>query len=350
MPMHKRRSTVGLKKQSQSLSLRILIFCVVSSLTLFAFSVREQATGPFSIARSVVGTLCIPIHYAGSLVTFPFRVAATAFSNAGASSETLSELKQENATLSARVSELEEAKKTTDRLQDLLALKSTYNLQSCAARIISGSHSSWEDCVTIDKGSTSGLSVGMPVMDSNGAIGQIIECNATSSVVRLLSDEKSSIPAMIQSSRAQGVVQGSVDGTIRLTLINSNLKAEVGDIVLTSGLGGIFPKGVPLGKITTVDKVSGSLYYSIHIAKLSPTENLEEVLVVTSLTEEQKATDKDISEADAQDSVANQDLTSVKSDDSASSSSKASSSKSSSSAKSSSSTSDSSADSTKKEE
>ena len=189
----------------------------------------------------------------------------------------------------------------------------------------------------------------MPVMDSNGAIGQIIECNATSSVVRLLSDEKSSIPAMIQSSRAQGVVQGSVDGTIRLTLINSNLKAEVGDIVLTSGLGGIFPKGVPLGKITTVDKVPGSLYYSIHIAKLSPTENLEEVLVVTSLTEEQKATDKDISEADAQDSVANQDLTSVKSDDSASSS-KTSSSKGSSSAKSSSSASDSSTDSTKKEE
>lgn len=321
MPMHKRRSKIGLNKQSQSLNLRVLVFCLASSLTLFGFSFKEQGVGPFSIARSVVGTLCIPIHYAGALATFPMRAAATAFGNAGATHETLSSLKQENAQLLARVSELEEAKKTTDRLQDLLALKSTYNLQSCAARIISGSHSSWEDCVTIDKGTTSGLSVGMPVMDSNGAIGQIVQCSATSSVVRLLSDEKSSIPAMIQSSRAQGVVQGSVDGTIRLTLINSNLKAEVGDIVLTSGLGGIFPKGVPLGKITTVDKVPGSLYYNIHIAKLSPTENLEEVLVVTSLTEEQKATDKDISDADAQDSVANQDFTSVKSNDSSSSAS-----------------------------
>ena len=305
----KHRGTIA---RPQDNALRTLIVCVVLSVALLIVTTRSFAQAPIMGVRSVAAVVAMPVQYVAALVGAPFRAAGTWFGNAGADSQTLSELQEENAKLTSQMAELKETALTAQRLQDLLALKSSYNLQSVAVRIIAGSHTSWESTVTIDKGSAHGLRVGMPVVDSNGAIGQIIECDVTSSVVRLISDEKSSISAMIQSNRAQGIIQGSIDGTVKLRFINTNLEAHVGDIVVTSGLGGIFPKGIPIGKIASVNKTPGSLYYDIRITPLSQTENLEEVLVVTSLTEEQKATDGDMAKANEQDTATNQDVASIK--------------------------------------
>ncbi|MBF0913196.1 MAG: rod shape-determining protein MreC, partial [Atopobium sp.] len=182
----------------------------------------------------------------------------------------------------------------------LLDLKNTYNLQSTGARVISGSTDSFNNTITIDKGTSSGLAVGMPVVDSGGVIGQIIECGPTTSTVRLITDEKSGVAAMVQSSRAQGMLMGSASRQITLNLINTNQKVAVGDTVVTSGLGGVFPKGLPLGKVTSVEAAPGSLYYTIVIEPFGNVSTNEEVMVITSLSEEQKATADDIAEADKQ--------------------------------------------------
>ena len=152
----------------------------------------------------------------------------------------------------------------------------------------------------IDKGTSSGLAVGMPVVDSGGVIGQIIECSPTTSTVRLITDEKSGVAAMVQSSRAQGMLMGSASRQITLNLINTNQKVAVGDTVVTSGLGGVFPKGLPLGKVTSVEAAPGSLYYTIVVEPYGNVSTNEEVMVITSLSEEQKATADDIAEADKQ--------------------------------------------------
>jgi rod shape-determining protein MreC len=144
----------------------------------------------------------------------------------------------------------------------------------------------------------------MPVVDGKGAIGQIITCEATTSTVRLLTDEGSSVSAMIQSSRAQGMLQGSPDGTLHLSFIRTDQTVDVGDIVVTSGLGGVFPKGLPMGKISNVESTPGSTYYAITVEPYSTVSNLEEVLVITSLTEGQQATAEDIASADAGDLAA----------------------------------------------
>ena len=108
---------------------------------------------------------------------------------------------------------------------------------------------------------------------------------------------------MIQSSRAQGILRGSVDGTIRLTLVRTDQTVEVGDTVVTSGLGGVFPKGLPLGTVLSVERTSGSLYYEIEVEPLASAESFEEVLVITSLTEDQKATSEGEQNADEQEDV-----------------------------------------------
>lgn len=293
-------SPSGFRRNNASSGGRLLIVFVVLSLVMFTASARENGSGPFSIARGVVSTIVMPVRFVGSAVTAPLQGLGNIFANLTADQGTLSDLKAENEKLKARNSELEEAEKTATRLQNLLALQSTYSLKSTAARIISGSTDSWSDTVTIDKGSAAGLAVGMPVSDSNGAIGQIIECGPASSTVRLISDENSSVSAMIQSSRAQGMLRGSADGTLTLNLIGTDQTVNVGDAVVTSGLGGVFPKGLPLGTVASVNKATGALYFDIVVSPLSKTENFEEVIVITSLTEGQRATSEDIQSADSQ--------------------------------------------------
>ncbi len=284
--------------------LRTCIVLIVLSLVMFTASVREgDGPGVFTTVRGAWMTITTPIRWVGGAVTAPFQGLGNIFANLTADQERLSELKAENERLVARNAELEESEQTARRLESLLGLQSLYNLQSTGARIISGSTDSWSSTVTIDKGTAAGIAVGMPVTDSNGAIGQIIRCGAASSTVRLVTDENSSVSAMVQSSRAQGVLRGSVDGTLHLTLVRTDQNVEVGDTVVTSGLGGVFPKGLPLGTVTSVERTSGALYYDIEVEPLSSTESFEEVLVITSLTEDQKPTAEEVAQADQQDSA-----------------------------------------------
>lgn len=258
------------------------------------------SSGPLEAVRGAFQTVTSPVRYIGATVSLPFQGLGNIFANLTADQETLSELKQQNAELQARNAELEEAEHTAKSLQDLLNLQDSYSLQSTGARITSGSSDSWTSTVTINLGTSSGVGVGMPVTASNGVIGQIIESGLTSSTVRLLTDENSSVSAMVQSSRAQGMLNGSATGQLTLDLISTDQTVEVGDVVVTSGLGGVFPKGLPLGKVTNVEKNPGSLYLEVSVEAFASTENFEEVLVITSLTESQEASAEDIAEADAQ--------------------------------------------------
>lgn len=279
---------------------RSFIILTVLSIVLLTVSARMGTGSPLELVRGGFSTITMPFRMAGSAIAMPFQGIGNIFGNLTADQQTLSDLRAENEQLRSRNAELEETNQSTQRLQGLLDLKNTYNLQSTGARVISGSTDSFNNTIMIDKGTTSGLAVGMPVVDSGGVIGQIIECGPTTSTVRLITDEKSGVAAMVQSSRAQGMLMGSASRQITLNLINTNQKVSVGDTVVTSGLGGVFPKGLPLGKVTSVEAAPGSLYYTIVIEPHGNVSTNEEVMVITSLSEEQKATADDIAEADKQ--------------------------------------------------
>ena len=293
------------KRTDSDSGLRICIALASISLIIFTMSVREPAdSGFFNALRGGWMTITTPFRFVGSAMVKPFEGLGNVMYNLTADQEDLTALREENERLVARNAELEEAEQTAARLERLLGLQSVYNLQSTAARVISGSTDSWTTSVIIDKGTSSGLAVGMPVTDSNGAIGQIIECGLTTSTVRLLADENSSVSAMVQGSRAQGILRGSADGALRLTLVRSDQVVEEGDTVVTSGLGGVYPKGLPLGKVLSVERSASSLYYTIEVEMLSTTEAFEEVLVITSLSDDQKATEEEVREAEEQDGAA----------------------------------------------
>ena len=285
-------------QHNQDSGMRTLFICVLISVVLLVLG--GMGIGLVSGLRGVAQTITAPVRELGSYIASPFVGLSNVVTNLTSDQQTLLELREENERLRTRNVELEEAAQDTQRLQELLDLKSSYNLESKAARIISGSSDSWSRSVTIDKGEDSGLTVNMPVTCSVGVIGQIIDTSATTSTVRLITDESSSVAAMVQSSRAHGMLQGSVSGELKLELVSCDLDVSVGDVVVTSGLGGVFPKGLPLGMVKSVEASEGALYYTIVVEPFAHSNNLEEVLVITSLSEEQTATSEDIAEADAQ--------------------------------------------------
>jgi len=290
---------------------RALIILVVLSLSLFTMSVRSGDTGVLGAVRSGFSFVTTPFRIVGSAVTAPIYGLGNIFANLTADQATLSELREENDALRQRNVELEEQALLADRLTELMEIQSTYNLQSVSARVISGSTDSWTSTITIDKGSAAGLAVGMPVMDGSGVIGQISSVSPNSAVVRLIFDEGSSVPVMIQSNRAQGMLNGSAGGGLSLDLVRSDLTVEIDDIVVTSGLGGVYPKGLPVGRVSVVGRNPGALYLDISVEAYSHVQSLEEVLVITSLTDEQRASAEDIEEADAQEMSAINDVADV---------------------------------------
>ena len=289
----------SLNNAKQSTGTRpLIVFCIISVL-LLTFYLREGNAGPVHAIRSAAMTVTTPVRLVGSAIASPFGAVGNIVGNATASSETLSQLKEENERLTKQVAELSEAEKTAERLQGLVGLQSTYNLKSTAARIIGSAGDAWTDTVTLDKGSAAGFEPGMPVCGAGGVIGQIIEVSATTSTVRLISDEQSGISAMVQSSRAQGMLQGQADGTLRLAYVPSDAEVKEGDIIITSGIGGTFPKGLPLGTVASVERDSNAVYYTIVVRAASSSENNEEVLVVTSVGEDQVASDEDVAAANS---------------------------------------------------
>lgn len=276
----------------------MIVLCVIS-LLLLTFYLREGDTGPIHAVRGGVMTVTSPVRMLGSAVAAPFGALGNIAQNATASSETLSELKKRNEELTAQVAELSEAQETAERLEKLVGLKSTYSLESTAARIIGSTGDAWTDSVIIDKGSDSGFEVGMPVCSSGGVIGQIIEVSANTSTVRLITDDQSGVSAMIQGSRAQGVLKGQADGTLRLEYVVSDAEVATGDIVITSGIGGTFPKGLPLGTVASIDRAPNAVYYTIVVRAASSAESNEEVLVITSVSEDQIASDEEVDSANS---------------------------------------------------
>ena len=268
----------------------LIVFSLISVL-LLTFYIREGEAGPIHAVRSGVTTITSPVRFLGSAVAAPFNAIGNVFSNLTASQESLDDLKKQNEVLTSKVAELSEAQKTAERLEGLVGLQSTYNLKSTAARIVGASGDAWTSTVTIDKGSADGLTINMPVTSSAGVIGQIIEVSAKTSTVRLIGDENSGVSAMVQDTRAQGM--------LRLEYVSVDSDVKVGDIIVTSGIGGVFPKGLPLGTVSSVEKSANDVYYTIVVRAQTTAENNEEVLVITSLTDEQSASDDDVSIANS---------------------------------------------------
>jgi rod shape-determining protein MreC len=165
-------------------------------------------------------------------------------------------------------------------LEKLLELKDRVTLQTTAAEIIGAAASLEFRTVTIDKGTRDGLRPDMPIISPAGVVGRVVIPSARSAKVQLLVDRNAAAGALIERSRAQGVVVGIGEDRLRLENVSEAADIVVGDTIVTSGIEGIYPKGFVIGRVDVVEK-SGPAYKRITVKPAVDFSSLEEVLVVT---------------------------------------------------------------------
>lgn len=258
----------------------LLVALVVASLIVVTVYYREGPSGPVHAVRSAVQTVATPFETAGEFLTRPLRTVGSWFSNLGVSRSEVALLRKQNTDLRTRNAELEEARQENERLRSLVGFVETRDLESVGARVIGRAPNSWEGVITIDRGSNDGVKAGMPVIGDAGLLGQTVEVTANSAKVRLITDQRSGVAAIVQSSRVEGIARGSIDRELTLDFVSSEATIRAGDVVITSGIGGVYPKGLVIGEVTSVRLQANTLSPLIAVRPSARLADMEEVLVL----------------------------------------------------------------------
>jgi len=178
----------------------------------------------------------------------------------------------------------------TRNLERLLGLRDRSNLNTVAADIIAGGATPDFRTLTIDKGTRNGVRADMSVIAPAGVVGRVVMPGTRAAKVQLLIDRNAAAGALVERSRAQGVVTGGGDDRLRLDYVSEVADVMVGDLVVTSGIDGIYPKGYVIGQVESVEK-SGGAYKKITVKPAVDFTSLEEVLVVLTPTPAREAAD-----------------------------------------------------------
>ncbi|HEX2931231.1 MAG TPA: rod shape-determining protein MreC [Candidatus Binatia bacterium] len=201
--------------------------------------------------------------------------------------DTLSGFKAENERLRKRVQALEvekqkllEAEATNQRLNQLLDFRSHLPSKPILASIIANSANNWFQSCQLDKGSADGIRKGMAVVTPLGVVGQVVAVTPRTAKVLLLTDPNSGVDVLVQRTRSRGIVSGSLENGTVLKYVKRSEDIQAGDRLITSGMDGVFPKGMMVGIVTKVRKQHLGLFQFIEVLPAVQSERVEEVLVV----------------------------------------------------------------------
>ncbi len=265
-----------------------LMITIIIVIILFVLLIMTSGENNMSGTESVVGTVLSPFQRAlytatGAIGDFFTRV----FGGGDLEAENL-ELKAKVAELEGQLQELEETKQENDRLRLLLNYDTeTENIEYATAKVIGRDPDHWYDTFLINLGIADGIRVDMPVVNGDGLIGRVIETGATWSKVMPIVDSSSGVSGIVERTRDNGILNGTLsagDEDYQLMLGNLPLDADLipGDTVITSGLAGVFPKGIPIGEVTEVSQSNDGMRNQAVITPYVDFAHIEEVLVITS--------------------------------------------------------------------
>jgi rod shape-determining protein MreC len=166
------------------------------------------------------------------------------------------------------------------RLRNLLNFRKTIANQVLVAEVVGQDPSPWFKTIIIDKGKSDGVEKGLPVVVSEGIAGQVIDISCNYSKVLLIIDQNSAVDALVQRTRDRGLIKGQSDGRCLLKYVLRKHDIKVGDTVISSGLDGVFPKGLRIGDVTEIIKYNSGIFQEVIVTPYIDFEKLEEVLLV----------------------------------------------------------------------
>jgi rod shape-determining protein MreC len=173
----------------------------------------------------------------------------------------------------------EQARQENIRLRQLVSLNQSLPYRTLGARVIARTPSFLANVIYIDRGVKDGVKIDAPVLSGDGIVGRIVLASGHQSQVQLITNPDASVGVMLEQARTPGVLRGSGDIPMDLSYVNNTEQVGVGDIVLSSGLDGIFPKGLVVGKVVDSQKGKG-VFRSVKVEPRVDLIRLEEVSVL----------------------------------------------------------------------
>jgi len=272
-----------IERQNRRQRILIITLVVICVLLVTVYS-RESKDGLFHRLQRFSLDVVSPLQKGVSTVLSPVKDGIGYLVDLGKARGERDRLREEVEDLQDQVDETKELQLENEQLRQMIAYQeSRPDLQLIAVDVIGANPDVWEQTIQIGAGYSSGLQEYMAVLSEDGSlVGRIILCTSEASLVQLITDDKSSVGAMLQETAEMGVVKGEGGGSVRLELLNQDAEVSTGDEVFTSGLGGTCPSGIPIGTITEISERRADLSVGIVIKPRARLTRLNRVMVVIS--------------------------------------------------------------------
>ncbi len=255
----------------------IVFTAALGLLTLQVRLPERRAVGPVgSIVMTVLGPVQTVLARTADAVARLWRP----FADIGRLRVENTRLREEVERLSGEVSRLREQAQATQRLERLLAFRGQVPGRAIGARVIGRDSTQWFEVIVLDRGSQDGVRRNDTVVAADGLVGRVLTVAPATSQVLLISDARSAAGVILQQSREAGVVEGQGQGLLRLKYVSRAREIAVGEVVVTSGQAGVFPRGVPVGTVESVTREQGALYQEALVRPAVALGHLEEVLIL----------------------------------------------------------------------
>jgi len=261
----------------RALKRRLVVFALVSA-TMLWLDYRGQQ---LERVRAVLMAMTYPVQRLVEMPTDALGFVANTFTTHRA-------LRKENARLSSEVRDLklgmqrfEAMQRENQRLRRLLGSATEVTERVRGAELIAVETTESRRFVVIDKGARHGVFVGQPVLDADGVLGQVVHVGPFSATTMLITDAGHAVPVRIDRTGLRAVARGQHEGDmLALSFVPNTADVEVGDVVVTSGLGGRFPEGYIVGRVAQIDADPGNPFARIDIQPGARLGNAREVLLV----------------------------------------------------------------------
>jgi rod shape-determining protein MreC len=262
-----------------------LVALLVANLVIMAVDARDS-NGQQKVLRIWTQTFASPLQTASSKASGATSGLFDQIWNFRSTAAENAELKERLAKAELELNAARQAEAENERLKALLNLHEQTDIKSVPARVIARDPSVWFNTITINRGSTSGVAVNMPVVTGGGIVGRVITVSPFASQVMLITDEKAGAGAVVGQlgqSGALGSVRGRADlgvGVIEMRYVSGLEQVEVGDTVMTTGQDGIYPPGLNVGKVVDVKHGTATQAHTILIQPGAQLDHLEDVAVL----------------------------------------------------------------------
>jgi rod shape-determining protein MreC len=259
----------------------LLVSVVLVCLLLLTVQTRGTGLGPatdlVSLAFKPLQVLLVKVHRGAlSLWSGYIDWKSARRDNAG--------LRAENDRLRVEALGVEEIRHENERLRRLLELRDQLPIATLSGEVIAREGGGWVRALTVNRGRGDGVAPLTPVIVPEGLVGRVIRVRAGASVVQLLNDPVSSVGAVVQRTRTAGLVEGDTAGHIRFKFMARDGGLAPGDLIVTSGVGEVFPRGLPIGRVASMEDKGSALFHFAVLEPVADFAKLQEVLLVTGQT------------------------------------------------------------------